>query len=223
MTIQEALQARHSVRSYTDRKIEQAKRDELSQLMNECNRMGKLNLQLVVDDPKAFDSRGVHYGNFSGVTNYFAMIGPKDDTLDERIGYYGEQLVLQAQTLGLNTCWVGLTFKKNPDVLQIREGEKLRCVIALGYGATQGASHKVKQLEKVSRTDGTMPQWFRNGVAAALLAPTALNQQKFTFILKDGNHVATHPGFGFFTKIDLGIAKLHFEVGAGKDNFEWAR
>ena len=58
---------------------------------------------------------------------------------------------------------------------------------------------------------------------AALLAPTAVNQQKFKFFLRDGNKVETKTSFSpwGYTSIDLGIAKYHFEVGAGKSNFEW--
>jgi hypothetical protein len=37
------------------------------------------------------------------------LIRKKSDDLDEKVGYWGEQLVLLAQTLGLNTCWVGLS------------------------------------------------------------------------------------------------------------------
>lgn len=222
MTIQEAMTLRHSVRSYKDKEIEPQKISELRALMEQCNREGGLDIQLVTGDPKAFDSRLAHYGRFAGVSNYFALIGPKGDRLDERLGYYGERLALKAQTLGLNTCWVGLTYKKNPAVLRVGGGERLRCVIALGYGETQGVAHKVKTVAQVARAGGEMPGWFRNGVEAALLAPTAMNQQKFLFTLRDGNRVEAQAGWGFFTKIDLGIAKLHFEIGAGKENFEWA-
>lgn len=221
MTLQEAIKARHSVRKYLDKPIEPEKLEELKQLMEQCNKDGNLHIQLVTNDPKAFDSTLAHYGKFSGVMNYFAMIGPKGDGLDERIGYYGEQLVLRAQMLGLNTCWVGLTFKKNPAVLQIGDGEKLVCVVSLGYGATQGVSHKIKTLDKVVKADGSMPDWFRNGIEAALLAPTATNQQKFEFALKGDRQVHAQAGWGFFSKVDLGIVKYHFEVGAGKENFSW--
>lgn len=221
MTLQEAIRARHAVRSYTDRAIENNKIDELTKLIDECNHKGGLHIQLVVGDPKAFDSRLARYGKFSGVSNYFAMVGPKSPDLDEKIGYYGEQLVLKAQTLGLNTCWVGLTFKKNPEAFSVLDGEKIRCVIALGYGTTQGVGHKVKPIEKVSKVGGDMPSWFRSGVEAALLAPTAVNQQKFEFRLSGANDVSAKAGIGFFSKIDLGIVKCHFEIGAGKDNFVW--
>ena len=66
-----------------------------------------------------------------------------------------------------------------------------------------------------------VPVWFTNGVNAALLAPTALNQQKFKFTLLDGNKVHASASLGYFTKVDLGIVKLHFELGVGDEKFEW--
>lgn len=222
MTIHEAIQQRHSVRRYADRPIEAEKVAALRALMEQCNRESGLNMQLVTDEPTAFNCRMARYGRFSGVSNYFALIGRSDEpNLDEIIGYYGEKLVLEAQMLGLNTCWVALTYKKKPEFLQIGDGERLRCVISVGYGTSQGVSHKIKSVEKVSKVDGAMPDWFRRGVEAALLAPTAINQQKFTFSLEGDRRVRAKAGWGYFSKVDLGIVKLHFEIGAGTENFEW--
>ena len=161
------------------------------------------------------------YGKFSGVTSYFALIGKQSDTLEETCGYYGQRLVLKAQQLGLNTCWVAMTYRKVKTAFTLEKGEKLCVVIALGYGETQGVAHKSKSLQQITTLRGEMPHWFENGLRAALLAPTALNQQKFVFSL-DGNRVSVQPGSGFYTKIDMGIAKYHFEIGAGTDQFVWA-
>lgn len=228
MNILDAIKQRHSVRSYADRPVEKEKLDALQAMVDDFNQQGGLHIQLVTNDPSAFDSRMAHYGKFSGISNYLAMIGPKGDDLDEKLGYYGERLVLEAQMMGLNTCWVGLTFKKNPDVLQIAEGEKLRCVIPFGYGETQGNPHKIKSAEQVSNVSDLTPAWFRQGVEAALLAPTAVNQQKFFFQFAPASNgkparVSAKRSFSVvgFTQIDLGIAKCHFELGAGKQNFEW--
>ncbi|MBP3774881.1 MAG: nitroreductase family protein [Bacteroidaceae bacterium] len=222
MTIEEAIKQRHSVRSYADRPIEQEKLEALRASVDAVNLQGGLHVQLVAGDPKAFDGRLAHYGKFSGVSNYFAMIGPKGRLLDETVGYYGERLLLEAQQMGLNTCWVGLTFSKNPDVLHLADGEKLVCVIALGYGTTPGVGHKVKTIEKVTKAAAPLPDWFRRGAELALLAPTAMNQQKFTFVLRDGGCVEAKAGWGFFSKVDLGIVKYHFELGAVAGNFRWA-
>jgi hypothetical protein len=47
---------------------------------------------------------------------------------------------------------------------------------------------------------------------AALLAPTAMNQQKFYFELQPNGDVKVTCGKGFYTKLDIGIVKYHFEI-----------
>lgn len=215
MDLMEAMRARHSVRQYLQKPLTQEAITALTEEIDACNRASGLHIQLVTNEPRAFDGFMAHYGKFSGVANYIAMIGKKGPSLEETCGYYGERLVLKAQQLGLNTCWVAMTYSKVKSAYVTDNGEKLCIVIALGYGATQGVPHKSKPVEKVMQAEGTIPQWFRNGVEAALLAPTAMNQQKFVFSLHNGK-VSAKAGMGFYSRIDLGIAKYHFEIGAGK-------
>ena len=227
MTIQEAIEARHSVRAYKDlplsEEIVKLLEDELVKLNNE----GQLHIQLICNEPKAFQGTMAKYGKFRNANNYLVMAGKKAEDLDERIGYYGEHLVLLAQTLGLNTCWVGLSYSKVPGTYVLEEGEKIACYIAIGYGETQGVGHKIKTVEQVSNASDITPSWFKKGVEAALLAPTAVNQQKFSFeyvgMNNNRHQVRAKKGFSMigYTQMDLGIAKYHFEVGAGKVNFEW--
>lgn len=220
MEILEAINNRHSVRSYLDTPIEEEKLKKLNMLINTCNKEGDLNIQLVTNEPNAFDCFMAHYGKFSGVKNYIVLIGKKSKDLQEKLGYYGEKIALEAQMLGLNTCWVAMTYKKVKTAFTIGKGEKLVCVLALGYGKSQGLAHKIKKPKEVANINNT-PDWFKKGIDSALLAPTAMNQQKFRFTLQD-NKVSISTKAGFYTKVDMGIAKYHFEVGAGKDNFEWA-
>ena len=223
MELNEAIKARHSVRKYTDRPIEAAKVVTLRAAIERMNAEQGLNIQLVLDEPQAFSSGIWKYGQFSGVKNYMVMAGPKGAETDEKMGYYGEELVLLAQTLGLNTCWVGLTYKKIPGTFTLRDGDTVHCVIALGYGAHPGVQHPQKPMENFYESDGIPPEWFRKGLEAALLAPTAVNQQKFRFILHPDNVVEAKTLFSMagYTHVDLGIVKYHFEVGAGKGNFKW--
>jgi nitroreductase len=226
MTIQEAIEARHSVRAYKEQPLAEEIVKELQEKIADLNEKGQLHMQLILNEPRAF--KGVFaYGKFFGVNNYIVVAGQKSDDLDERVGYFGEQLVLFAQTLGLNTCWVGLSYTKIPGTYVLGDGEKIACYIAIGYGETQGVCHKIKTVEQVSNINDTTPIWFKKGVEAALLAPTAVNQQKFSFEykgMKDGRHqVLAKKGFSMigYTQMDVGIAKCHFEIGAGKENFEW--
>ena len=223
MTLLEAIQSRHSVRKYIDKPIEENLVSILQEKVNEVNVKGNLHIQLVTNEPKAFKGK-MASGTFSGVSNYFAMVGKKADDLSERIGYYGEQLVLLAETLGLNTCWVGLTYNNIKEAYEKADDEKLCCMIALGYGDDPGRNMKRKGIKDVSNASDITPKWFLRGVEAALLAPTAVNQQKFLFVLHDNNRVEAKPNYlliGSYVHIDLGIVKYHFEVAAGKENFEW--
>ena len=226
MTLLEAVSARHSVRKYIDKELSADIIAALQDKIAECNKIGNLNIQLVQNETRAFTGM-LSYGQFSGVKNYLVMVGKKSKDLDERVGYYGEQLVLFVQTLGLNTCWVGLSYRKVPEAYNVGKDEKLVCMIALGYGETQGFSHKIKSVEEVSNASDITPSWFKKGVEAALLAPTAVNQQKFSFehvgVKNNCHQIRAKKGFSMigYTKIDLGIAKYHFEIGAGKVNFEW--
>ena len=212
MEILEVMKSRHSVRQYTDKKIESDKRSVLNELALECNSESGMNIQIIYDEPKCFDSFMAHYGKFSGCKNYIAVVGKKGKDLDEKAGYYGEKLVLKAQELGLNTCWVAMTHGKS--AAKIKKGEKLAIIISLGYGENQGVAHKSKQLSDVcSQTDG-LPAWFAEGMEAVMLAPTAMNQQKFKFTL-NGDQVKAIATGGFYSKIDLGIVKYHFEAVSG--------
>lgn len=216
MTLREAIKNRHSVRKYLDLPISGECRDALEECIQECNEESGLHLQVIYDEPGCFDTLFTTYGMFENVKNYIAVVAAKSEKgIEERAGYYGEKIVLRAQQLGLNTCWVGGTFSKGKCTAQVLPGEKLMCVIALGYGAEQGTPHKSKPVEKlcgVSKSD--MPTWFRNGVVGAMMAPTATNQQKFFITLEDEEPVITAKR-GFMSRIDLGIVQYNFEAASG--------
>ncbi len=227
MTQIEAIRARHSVRRYRQEAIPDETLAALREEIEKVNAEGHLHVQLVIDEPKAF-SGPMAYGSFSGVRNYLVMAGKKIGDLDERIGYYGERLVLLAQRLGLNSCWAGLSYRKIAGTYSLEKDEKIACYIALGYGQTQGVQHKSKDIREISNASDLTPEWFRRGVEAAALAPTAVNQQKFYIEYtgrKEGGQpvVSIRPGRSLigYTKMDMGIVRLHFEIGAGKENFIW--
>ena len=223
MNINDSIKNRHSVRKYTEKKIEGEVLEKLNNKIDDINSVSGLNIQLVTDEPKAFQSSLAKYGKFKGVNNYIVLIGKKGRNLSETCGYYGQKLVLYAQSIGLNTCWVALTYNKVDGAFRLGSDEKLACVIAIGYGENQGNKRKSKSIsEVVDVPKDEMPDWFLKGVESALLAPTAVNQQKFKIKLLKENEIEIEPGLGFYTNIDLGIVKYHFEVGAGSSNFEWA-
>lgn len=228
MSLIEAIEARHAVRSFTDEALDPDSVAELQALIDELNEESWLSMQLILDEPLAFSGFLAKGAGFSNASDYLAIVGLEGKDLDETAGYFGEQVVLRAQQLGINSCWVGKTYKLIDRTIAIDFGQKLDMVIALGYGTTQGSAHTSKAPTEVAKDYDSAPEWFKRGVDMALLAPTALNRQKFSFSLghmsDDGIHdVVAKTKFGPYSKVDLGIVKYHFLVGAGADApFTWA-
>ena len=210
---------RHSVRKYTGQPIAPDAASALRDFLAACSSESGLDMMLVEDDPSAFRKLKAKITGISDVPAYIAIAGPADDPPLERAGYYGEAAVLLAQTLGLNTCWAMSCSPEHVNKL-LPEGRRMIIGIAVGYGKDPGKPHKNKPLEKIADTDG-MSVWFNKGIAAVMDAPTALNRQAFRFSYEGGKVDAVNTG-GRINRIDLGIARFHFELGAGAERFEWA-
>lgn len=220
MEAMELMRQRHSVRKFTDKPLDAEAVEILQQEITQANKEGGMHIQLITEEPEAFQAGKPTYGNFKGCKNYLTIIGPKGK--DVEAGYYGERIVLKAQELGINSCWVALTYKKRKAQGQAASGEKRYLVVALGYGETNGVAHKGKGITDISDYKTGDPDWYKTGLEAAILAPTAMNQQKFRFERNGEKVTAKISGFGFYAKIDLGIVKYHFELGSGKGKDVWA-
>lgn len=219
MDLKEAMSQRHMVRKYTTRPLPAEIVKQLNDRAERMNEIYGISITLKTEDTRAFNAL-IKLILAKGVRNYFIMAGKDTPDLDEKLGYCGAELMLYAQTLGLNTWWVGGTFNRKL-MTEMSSGNRVVGVIAVGYGQNQGVPHKSKTAEQVSRYDGDAPEWFRQGIDGALLAPTALAKQAF-MITGSGKRVSIECDNGIFTGVDTGLVKYHFELGAGKNNFEWA-
>lgn len=219
MTESEAIRARHAVRNYTTEPLSPAVMEALKKEIEQCNQLGHLHFQLVTENEDAFKSMIPLFGRFKNVKNYIALVAGKQGDFYERCGYYGARLMMKAQQAGLNSCCVTGTYNAKKCQVSLGDDEELVGVIAIGYGVTDGTPHKSKSMEHLCKP--CSDKWFCDGMAAAVLAPTGLNKQNF-FIEADGNTVSirikdNRP----MSRIDAGIVKYHFEIGAGKGNFNW--
>lgn len=220
MTEAEAIVSRHSVRNYKPQKVDEETVTKLREKIEDLNRESGLHLQYIEDAGKTYNKLLNRTAGLDSAPSVIACVGREDiRDLDEKVGYYGEKLVLFAQNLGLNTCWAGIFSRKKIPVV-IDQGEKLVISIAIGYGENQGQNHKSKPIDQISQSIGERPEWFDKGIEMALLAPTAMNQQKFVIKLNEDESVEFTDKGGFFSKVDLGIVKCHFEIGSGR-KIEW--
>jgi len=233
MTLQDAIKIRRSRRKYIPEPLKSSSEVSLQELIDEYNNKENLDIRLVVDNGKAFEGLRKSYGMFSGVRNYIGLIECKADPVYlEKLGYYGELLILHATALGLGTCWVGGTFHRASCPFNLSQGESIHCVITVGrvqeklskrekfiYKLTH---RKSKIAEQMYTSDSPTPDWFLSGMKAVELAPSAVNRQPVMFTYKDGIVTASVKDItGEGLALDLGIAKLHFELGAGGGTWEF--
>lgn len=216
MSYIDAIKNRHSVRNYRPDRIEDSKVQKIRQMIDDLNKEGNLHLQFIENAESTYNKLLNRAMGLGSAPSVIACVGKDDETLDQRVGYFGEKLVLELQEMGLNTCWAG-TFNRKTIPAEIAEGERLVISIAVGYGEDHGKPHKSKSAEQVIDAKGDRPYWFNRGVEMALLAPTAVNQQKFLIRLDEDNNVEIVDKGGVLSQVDVGIVMRHFEIGSEKE------
>ena len=218
MILSEAVFARSSQRNFLPRPLSPAQRQQLGKAVSQCNRRSGLSIRLVCDRPEPFSGFSKGAGNIKGVRDYLLFTGPSGDPdLEEKCGYYGEEIILTATAMGLSTCWVGGTYDRTRCLSLLEQGEELVCAAAVGYpaGTAPDRPRTRRAPEELSAGPEDAPEWFRAGVRAVCCAPSAMNRQGYRFTYRgDGTVCARLSGTGSFALVDLGIAKRHFELGA---------
>ncbi|MDR3900312.1 MAG: nitroreductase family protein [Slackia sp.] len=221
----ETIRERHSVREYDRKPLARVEFDALGAVVEECARESSLDIQLVGDNPEVFNVIA-RFGSIRGCRTHVAFM--VDDAkargvaADEAIGYWGQKIVLAAQDMGLNTCWCALCSRKKSHAV-VAPGKKIRLVIAVGHGKTQGFSRKTKSVEALSSVEcAKTPAWFAAAMEAAQLAPTAMNNQNFKItLLSNGKTVRIDAPQSGLNVIDEGIVRCNFEIAANEAGADW--
>lgn len=225
MTDYEAIKKRRSRRTFTG-PVPEAHQVVLQQEIEKLNTESGLNIQFLAQGAHIFGSMRKTYGMFSGVCSLFVLAGAEEEEhLLEKCGYYGERLVLEATKLDLGTCWVAGTYDRKAMEEALPQGQKLVAVIPVGpvkddtrfiEKTIRALTHRrSKTVEDIANGLQEAPSWFRKGVLLSLAAPSAINKQPVRYYWQNGKVTAWVDEEQEIQLVDLGIAKLHFEVGAG--------
>lgn len=218
--MEELIKNRHSVRKYKTDSLTEEHINKINELLEDINK-NDLSFKLITNE-NIFKNLILGYGFIKNCNNYIVLSGKDDTELEEKVGYYGELLVLKLLEMGINTCFVGGTYKKKKVKNDLPLSHRRVLVLAIGYGVNNGTLAKTKTFDNISISKD-VPDWYKKGIEMVLYSPSAVNQKKwqFEFVAPDG--VRAISGGKFYPSVDLGIAKLHFEIGAGKDNFKWIK
>lgn len=218
--MEELIKNRHSVRKYKTDPLTEEHINKINELLEDINK-NDLSFKLITNE-NIFKNLILGYGFIKNCNNYIVLSGKDDVELEEKVGYYGELLVLKLLEMGINTCFVGGTYKKKKVKNDLPLGHRRVLVLAIGYGVNNGTLAKTKTFDNISISKD-VPDWYKKGIEMVLYSPSAVNQKKWQFEFVAPNGVKAISGGKFYQSVDLGIAKLHFEIGAGKDNFKWIK
>lgn len=221
ISLKAEMAKRLSQRRYLPQPLTSSEREELEALIDHCNRRSGLHISLVCDHPEPFT------GHLTHVRSYLVFAGQAGDIhLEEKCGYYGEYIILAATAMGLGTCWVGGTYDRSDCLCRLTKGERLVCVAAVGHSASTASPHaphrSTKSIAELSAGLEEAPTWFSDALTAVQLAPSAMNRQGVRFeLLPNGTVRGVVTDNEVFSMVDLGIAKLHFELGANGGDWDW--
>lgn len=232
MTLKD-LQQRHSVRSYTGQPLSESEIKTLRAAISDVNSyLPGTRFQLVLNDDTPFTGKMGSYGLFKGVKNYIAaVIDTGVNGHDQIAGYAGQKIVMDAVLAGLGTCFIGGTFSSDKLPVQMRAGEVVRYIIAVGHEASNQRLLAKLFVSVAHRKHVSPQQFFDSGKSAKTIdearilypridealeaiacAPSARNLCPTRIWLDaDGNICAGTVSDGGFSQVDLGIAQFNFE------------
>lgn len=227
----DAINMRRSRRKYQETKLSQPIIDYFRNEITKFNHDSGLSMFFLEDGSRAFDGITKSYGMLKGVRSLIVLKGPSSDAhLKEKCGYYGERLVLDATKMSLGTCWVAGTYSRKDPVFKCDADEEIVCVITIGhvdpinskgenliYKLTHRKTKPASHFYSLHHFDEKAPEWFLRGIESVMKAPSDVNSQPVHFVFdKLTNLVTAHVSVKRATDlIDLGIAKLHFEIVTG--------
>jgi len=230
-----AIAVRRSRRRFDPRPMETALAERLNSMCREFRPFPGARAVLVNGCPeKIFRGAVGGYGSIKGAPAFIAFIGDTGDPhINEKVGYTGEGVILEATALGLATCWVGAFFR--PELAASLTGaskkEKVLAVTPVGRAAEGytleerimagfGRNHRRRPLAEMASglKENNRPHWMKAALEAARLAPSAVNRQPWQFELDGGGITVSvdslKDSYSISRRLDCGIAMLHLEVAA---------
>ncbi len=230
----EAILRRRSRRLYEDTPLSREIVEGLTAFCAEFRPFDTARAALAADTEKVFRGIVGAYGKIRGAPSFIAFIGDAGDPhVQEKVGYTGEGIVLEATARGLGTCWVGKSFDRDiaSSFVALGTSERIFAVTPVGHVPQErsfeerlltgfGQTHKRKPIQEVAggEPEHAWPEWIRMSLLLARAAPSAVNRQPWRFLVEPDSITVSvddlRDSYGISKRMDCGIAMLHIEVGA---------
>lgn len=230
-----AIKQRRSRRQFGPRPLESKTLAQTNSICNDFQPFTGARAVFVTDKPETVFKGAIGpYGKIKNAPAFVAFIGNMENpNVQEHVGYTGEGIILEAETMNLATCWVAGFFRRKivESLIRIGNNERVMAITPIGYAAKRqsleerlmtgfGLSHKRKKLSGLvtGLDESEWPNWIKLALEAARLAPSAVNRQPWRFKVEpDSVTVSVNTigrEYGLSKRLCCGIAMLHIEVAA---------
>lgn len=230
-----AISRRRSRRLFDSKTIPSELLEKLNAFCNEFQPFTGARAVIVTDSPDTVFKGAIgHYGKIKGAPAVIVFIGDmRDIHVQEKVGYLGEGIILEATVSGLGTCWVGGFFRPEvaASLAHIRGNEKVLAVTPVGYASEKisleekimtgfGKTHQRKPLHGLvtGTEEDKRPEWIKTALEAARVAPSAVNRQPWRFHIENDSITVSvddlKDTYNISKRLDCGIAMLHIETAS---------
>lgn len=230
MDIIQAIKARHSVRSYNGALLEDAVKQELQAYAYGVDSPfgGRYSFRLRTF-PKDGNLRPGTYGIIKGARDYFLIAYGDDMQSALSAGFAFEQVVLRATAMGLGTCWMGGTYRRetfDPGIIW-PEGVTLKVVCPIGIPQKPRLFERMAR--KIMRSSSRLPfgslfhldnyghplpedTAFAESLSMMRLAPSSVNSQPWRAVQCDDVLHLYCRERDKMSLVDMGIGLCHFKL-----------
>lgn len=232
MTIEEAIHARHSVRTYSPVMPDRTVLDYINSFIAGLKPIFPGTTCRLVLIEKAVDGKIGTYGVVRGAQCYIAVLNGREGDLQAvNAGVCAEQLVLGLTQRGIGTVWIGGTFSEGDVSRAVKPtpDEIVEAIIPFGFPASKesitsrlfsaiSGSKNRKPFDELFSIGPDSP--FRKGLELMRLAPSAQNKQDWRAVEADGMLHFFTSSTSHFAMLDMGIGLAHFSAAAPAGKWE---
>lgn len=242
--MKKAIARRKSERSYTGKWLTKEDEKKLMDYIGEAENLkgingNKIKIHLVKAMGNASGRIGT-YGVIKNAPGFVAAVCSDNRQAMIDLGYVFEKLVLYLETIGVSTCWLGGTFKRNQIQVPLGEGEIIPIISPIGYSAERktitdkivrsfAKSDSRIDFDKLffyrDYTQSISEGKIRDALECVRLAPSASNKQPWRVVVTEDDiahfYIERTPNYGKgklkydIQMIDMGIALSHYEICKG--------
>ena len=225
-----------SVRDFKKNPIKNADLKAIKDYATDCKKLISsiaLDIRIMSNSEVYLPLDGIagYKGHMIDAPAYIVLLSEVSEHSVENSGYIGQELILKATEIGVDSCWITFNDSKTvKEKLNIVSDKEVTALIALGFDANGGKStgNSINPAYRLGLDEIVyLNEWGKgadnttleergilDAFAFARLAPSAWNRQPWRFLIDGGNVILAvkKDEHSYEEKVAAGVIMLFFEA-----------